>query len=57
MHFLILLLSALAVFLYFTLKLFRQPESRRYLVLLLIVDVWLTIVLGYLLYSAFFDIT
>ena len=57
MHFLILLLFALAVFLYFTLKLFRQPESRRYLVLLLIVDVWLTIVLGYLLYSAFFDIT
>ena len=57
MHFLILLLLALAVFLYFTLKLLRKPESRRYLILLLIVDTWLTIVLVYLLYSALFDIT
>ncbi len=56
MHFLILLLLALAVFLYFTFTLLKRPESRRYLVLLLIVDAWLTIVLGYLLYSAVFDV-
>ena len=55
MHFLILLLFALALFLYFTFKLLRRPEARRYLILLLIVDTWLMIVLGYLLYSALFD--
>ncbi len=55
MHFLILLLFALAVFLYFTFTLLKRPESRRYLVLLLIVDAWLTVVLVYLLYSAILE--
>lgn len=55
MHFLILLLLALSIFLYFTFKLLRRPEYRRYLILLLIVDTWLAIVLIYLLYSAVYD--
>jgi len=55
MQFLILLLLALAVLLYNTFKLIKRPESRRYLILLLIVDTWLTIVLVYLLYTAAFD--
>lgn len=55
MHFLILLLLGLGFFLYFTLRLWRQPGMGRYVVLLLIVDGWLSIVLGYLLYSALFD--
>ena len=55
MQFLILLLLALAVLLYNTFKLWKRPESRRYLILLLIVDAWLTIVLFYLLFSAAFD--
>lgn len=52
MHFLILLLLALAFFLFWTFKLLRRPESRRYLVFLLIIDIWLGIVLAYLLFSA-----
>jgi hypothetical protein len=55
MHFLILLLLALAIFLFWTFKLMRRPESRRYLVFLLIIDIWLGIVLVYLLFSAAFD--
>lgn len=55
MHFLILLLLALSFFLYLTFKLIRLPEFRRYLVLLLIIDVWLSIILFYLFYSALFD--
>jgi hypothetical protein len=55
MQFLILLLFALSFFLYQTFRLFRKVELRRYLVLLLIVDAWLSIVLVYLLYSAAFD--
>ncbi len=55
MHFLILLLLALSFFLYITFRLWRKPQYWRYLVLILIVDIWLVIVLGYLLFSAFFD--
>jgi len=55
MHFLILLLFALGIFLHYTFKIFRKPELRRYLVLLLIIDIWLSIVLFYLLFSAAFD--
>lgn len=55
MHFLILLLFALTFFLYFTFKLLRNREARRYLIILLIIDTWLSIVLVYLLYSAAFD--
>ena len=55
MQFLILLLLALAFFLYLTFKLFKQPEYRRYLAFVFIIDAWLIVVLGYLLYSAVFD--
>ena len=55
MHFLIFLLFALAFFLFFTFKLLKQPGSRRYVALLLIIDAWLSVVLVYLLYSAVFD--
>ena len=55
MHFLILLLLGLSFFLYLTFRLLKQPESRRYLVFLLIIDAWLSIVLFYLLFSAAFD--
>ncbi len=55
MHFLILLLAALSFFLYLTFKVRRQPDSTRYLILLLLIDTWLIVVLGYLLYSAVFD--
>lgn len=55
MQFLILLLFALAFFLYYTFSILRKPELRRYLVILILVDGWLLIVLGYLLFSALFD--
>ena len=55
MQFLILLLAALSFFLYLTFKVIRQPESRRYLLFLFVIDAWLGIVLAYLLYSAIFD--
>lgn len=55
MHFLILLLLGLSFFLYLTFKLYRQPDARRYLAFVLIIDIWLGAVLVYLLYSAAFD--
>jgi|GEM_PF-3442898 len=55
MHFLILLLLALAFFLHLSFKLWKKPGAGRYLVILGIIDAWLVIVLGYLLYSAVFD--
>lgn len=55
MQFLIILLLVLSFFLYQTFRLWPKVELRRYLVLLLIVDAWLSIVLMYLFYSALFD--
>jgi hypothetical protein len=55
MQFLILILLALAISLYFTFGLLKKKESWRYLVFLILVDTWLGAVLIYLLYSAFFD--
>jgi hypothetical protein len=55
MHFLIFLLIALAISLYFTFKLLRQRQSWRYLFFLLLIDIWLLVVLVYLFYSAIFD--
>lgn len=55
MQFLIFILIILTVSLYFSFKLFKKREYWRYLVFLLLVDIWLIIVLGYLLYSALFD--
>ena len=55
MHFLILLLLALAFFLNLTFQLWKKPDARRYLVLVGIIDVWLIGVLSYLLFTAAFD--
>ena len=55
MHFLILLIFALSMALFFTFTLYRSKASRGYLAMLLIVDIWLSIVLSYLLFSAVFD--
>lgn len=55
MQFLIFILLALAISLYFTFGLLKKKESWRYLVFLVLIDTWLSIVLIYLLYSALFD--
>lgn len=56
MHFLILLLLGLATTLFITFKIFRNVELRRYLIFLLIIDIWLSVVLMYLLFNAAFDL-
>ena len=55
MHFLILLMLGLATTLFITFKIFRNEELRRYLIFLIIIDIWLSVVLMYLLFSAAFD--
>ncbi len=55
MQFVILLLGALALFLYLTLGVAKDPQKRNFFYLYLVVDIWLTIVFIYLLYSAFTD--
>ncbi len=55
MQFLILLLALLSFFLYLTFNLIKKPGNLRYLIILFIIDGWLSIVLVYLLYSAAFD--
>jgi hypothetical protein len=56
MPFLIGLLLALFFLLYATFRLWREPRYRLYLAMLLILDVWVGGVLGYLLFAAFFDL-
>ena len=55
MHFVILILGGLALFLFLTLGVAKDPEKRNFFYLYLVVDIWLTIVFLYLLYSAFTD--
>jgi uncharacterized membrane protein YedE/YeeE len=55
MHVLILLLAALAVFLFLTFKLARQPDMRRYLYFFILIDAWISLVLVYLLVTAVVD--
>jgi hypothetical protein len=55
LHFVIILLGALALFLYLTLGVVKDPDKRNFFYLYLVVDIWLTIVFVYLLYSAFTD--
>ena len=52
MHFLIGLLAALSVCLFFTFKWFRREQTRKFAWLLIIIDAWLLVVLGYLLVTA-----
>ncbi len=56
MHFLLGLLSALALLLYATVRLWRRPQYRLYLTLLLILDLWVSGVLLYLIVAALFDL-
>ena len=55
MPFLILLLFVLALLLYLTIRLKHRKELRRYLIFLVIADVWVVLVLSYFLFSAVFD--
>ena len=49
MHLVILLLAALALFVFLTLKARRDPEKRKLFVLYVLIDLWLSGVFIYLL--------
>ena len=55
MHLVILLLAALALFVFLTLKARRDPEKRKLFVLYVLIDLWLSGVFIYLLVSAVLD--
>jgi bacteriorhodopsin len=55
MHLVILLLAALAFFVYLTLDARRDPEKRKLYYLYLLIDLWLGAVFVYLLVSAVLD--
>ncbi|HUV20421.1 MAG: hypothetical protein LJE92_03850 [Gammaproteobacteria bacterium] len=52
MHLVILLLAALAFFIYLTLGVRGDPERRKLLVLYSLIDIWLAAVFLYLLVTA-----
>ena len=52
MHLVILLLAALAFFIYLTLGVRGDPERRKLLVLYVVIDLWLASVFLYLLVTA-----
>ena len=52
MHLVILLLAALAFFIYLTLGARNDPERRKLLVLYVVIDLWLSGVFLYLLVTA-----
>jgi len=55
MHFVIILLAVLALFLYLTLSVAKDPEKRQFFYLYLLVDIWLGSIFCYLLVTAVFD--
>jgi hypothetical protein len=55
MHLVILLLTALALFVYLTLGARRDPEKRKLFILYVVIDLWLGAVFIYLLVSAVLD--
>jgi len=55
MHLVILLLAALAFFVYLTLGARRDPDKRKLYYLFLLIDLWLAVVFVYLLVSAVLD--
>lgn len=55
MHLVILLLAALALFVYLTLGARQDPEKRKLYYLYLLIDLWLAAVFVYLLVSAVLD--
>lgn len=52
MHLVILLLAALALFIYLTLGVRGNPERRKLFVLYVVIDLWLSSVFLYLLVTA-----
>ncbi|MFB3059242.1 MAG: hypothetical protein ACE1ZB_05870, partial [Gammaproteobacteria bacterium] len=52
MPFVIMLLAALALFLYLTLGAARDPNKKKFFYLYLLIDIWLGSVFAYLLVSA-----
>ncbi len=52
MQFVIVLLAALALFLYLTLGAARDPNKKKFFYLYLLIDIWLGSVFAYLLVSA-----
>ena len=55
MHLVILLLAALALFVYLTLDARRDAEKRKLFILYVLIDLWLAAVFLYLLVSAVLD--
>ncbi len=55
MHLVIVLLAALALFVYLTLATRGDPEKRKLFFLFVAIDLWLAAVFLYLLVSAIFD--
>ena len=55
MHLVILLLAALALFVYLTLDARRDAEKRKLFILYVLIDLWLAAVFVYLLVSAVLD--
>jgi len=55
MHLVILLLAALALFVYLTLGARRDAEKRKFFILYVLIDLWLGGVFIYLLISAILD--
>jgi len=52
MHLVVLLLAALAFFIYLTLGVRGDPEKRKFFFLFVVVDLWLSAVFLYLLVTA-----
>jgi hypothetical protein len=55
MYFVIILLAALAFFLYLTLGVAKDPNKSKFFYLYLLIDIWLGCVFVYLLVSALLD--
>ena len=55
MHLVILLLAALALFIYLTLDARRDPAKRKLFLLYVLIDLWLGSVFVYLVVSAILD--
>ncbi len=55
MLFLIILLGALAFFLFLTLSVAKDRENKKYFYLFLVIDIWLASVFIYLIYEALID--
>jgi len=55
MYLVIILLAVLALFLYLTLGVVKDPNKRKIFYLYLLIDIWLGCVFVYLLVSALFD--